>query len=148
MRLWYIWSYVRCYFWRDFGRSVLSLSFRSWWNSIVCMEHGFSEIRLWVPELRSGIGSFLNRIWFQIWQMRGKKVLVLDPQLSGPLALIAQTSFLKVFFKSWENMRLILISLSRFGCIEAFVPPSDWCAEVKIVSLVLWITCASLRLLN
>lgn len=28
--------------------------------------------------------------------MRGKKVLVLDPQLSGPLALIAQTSFLKV----------------------------------------------------
>jgi hypothetical protein len=27
--------------------------------------------------------------------MRGKKVLVLDPQLSGPLALIAQTSFLK-----------------------------------------------------
>lgn len=28
--------------------------------------------------------------------MRGKKVLVLDPQLSGPLALIAQTSLLKV----------------------------------------------------
>jgi hypothetical protein len=27
--------------------------------------------------------------------MRGKKVLVLDPQLSGPLALIAQTSLLK-----------------------------------------------------
>lgn len=31
-----------------------------------------------------------------IFQMRGKKVLVLDPQLSGPLALIAQTSLLKV----------------------------------------------------
>lgn len=28
--------------------------------------------------------------------MRGKKVLVLDPLLSGPLALIAQPLFLKV----------------------------------------------------
>jgi hypothetical protein len=29
-------------------------------------------------------------------QRRGKKALVLDPKLSGPLSLIAQTSLLKV----------------------------------------------------
>lgn len=44
----------------------------------------------------------------KIWQMRGKKVLVLDPLLSGPLALIAQTSFLKVFFTKQEYILFLL----------------------------------------
>ena len=45
--------------------------------------------------------------------MRGKKVLVLDPQLSGPLALIAQTSFLKVLsFHSLHLCRLHKFYLS------------------------------------
>lgn len=45
--------------------------------------------------VKYGVGMWVASCHCACSQRRGKKALVLDPKLSGPLSLIAQTSLLK-----------------------------------------------------